>query len=234
MKALILNILISYILSLSTTNRELFYLPLYGSKEYNGNYASFSILNISNYQDEKIYISYYINSSSFNTEKLSYGFTDDLPDENFYCPNIIKSSHSSRNTTGTKKSLELISVTLYFEIKKQNKAYLVLDNLLFQDHYIVVSHNKDMPKEDPKDNTVGIILAIIAILILVGCIIFYVYLKIKQRTNSKSIDFKKEEPSSLYPPQANDTPMQQPPYEPQPIPPEAINSNETGTGVQGY
>ena len=77
----------------------------------------------------------------------------------------------------------------------------------------------------------------------------------KKKTTSKSIDFKKEEPSPLYPPnqpydstQANTTPMQQPPYVLQPIPPEVANSDaigyssgmgqqdgySSGTGPQGY
>ena len=84
----------------------------------------------------------------------------------------------------------------------------------------------------------------------------YSVCKKRKQTQSKIIDFKKEEPSPLYPPsqpydstQANTTPMQQqPPYVLQPIPPEVANSDETGyssgmgqqdgyssgTGPQGY
>ena len=87
----------------------------------------------------------------------------------------------------------------------------------------------------------------------------YSIYKKKKRVKSENIDFKKEkkeeEPSPLYPPnqtydsnQANTIPMQQPPYVPQPIPPEVANSNETeyssgmgqqdgyssGIGEQGY
>ena len=64
---------------------------------------------------------------------------------------------------------------------------------------------------------------------------YYKFCKDKKRIESKSIDFKKEEPSPLYPPnqtydstQANTIPMQQPPYVPQPIPPEEAKSNDTG------
>jgi len=188
MKVLILNILISYILSLSETNRQLFYLPLYGSKVYNGNYASLSILNISNYQDEKIYISYYIKRSGFNTKTLNYGFTDDLPDQNFECSNRIESSQQSSTSTGKKKNKKITSLILYFEIEKQNKKYLVLENLLFQEYYIEVSHNKDMPT----DNLIIIIIGFIAIFLFAGCCFLYVYLKNRQRTKSKSIDFKKK------------------------------------------
>ena len=67
----------------------------------------------------------------------------------------------------------------------------------------------------------------------------YSIYKKKKRVKSENIDFKKEkkeeEPSPLYPPnqtydstQANTVPMQQPPYVPQPIPPEEANSNDTG------
>ena len=123
--------LISYILSLyssnSTTNRQLFNLTLYGRPvKYNGNYPFLSILDISGLEDDIIYISYYIKRSSFNTEILNYGFTDVYPDEYFECTNPTKSSHFSTTTTVNKNT----SIRLYFEIEKQNKIYLLIENLL--------------------------------------------------------------------------------------------------------
>ena len=72
-------------------------------------------------------------------------------------------------------------------------------------------------------------------------LVFIHIVKTKKKKESKNIDFQKEkekkmeEPSPLYPPnqtydstQANTLPMQQPPYAPQPIPPEVMNSNDTG------
>lgn len=50
MKELILILLISYILNLSTTNKELFELPIYGSYSYSGNNPSISFLNISEFK----------------------------------------------------------------------------------------------------------------------------------------------------------------------------------------
>ena len=71
MKVFILIILISYILSLyssnSTTSKQLFSLTLYGSVKYNGNYPSLSILDISGFENDIIYISYYIKRYSFGT-----------------------------------------------------------------------------------------------------------------------------------------------------------------------
>ena len=117
------------------------------------------------------------------------------------------------------------------KLKNKIKKYLVLGNLLFQGYYIEVSNHKDKPK----DNTLSIILFVLILLIVTGCLVLYSYLKRKQRTKSKSIDFtKKEEPAPLYPPnqpysssQINDTSIQQP-SAPQPIPPEVMDSNETG------
>ena len=73
---------------------------------------------------------------------------------------------------------------------------------------------------------------------MVQALLFFSFVKRKKKNKSENIDFqkeKKEEPSPLYPPnqtydstQANTVPMQQPPYVPQPIPPEEANSNDTG------
>ena len=94
---------------------------------------------------------------------------------------------------------------------------------------------------------IGVILLIVFFIFLgVSIVIIFIYRACtKKKTKSKSIDFKKEEPSPLYPPnqpydstQANTTPMQQPPYVLQPIPPEVANSDaigySSGTGPQGY
>ena len=118
MKVLILNLLISYALSLTTTNRQSYNLKLYNSLIYDGNYASFSVLNISEYQEEKIYISYYIKRDSFGTRRLNYAFTDNYPNENFECTNHISSSTSSTNSSGQKKNNKITSIRLYFEIEK--------------------------------------------------------------------------------------------------------------------
>ena len=118
MKVLILNLLISYALSLTTINRQSYNLKLYNSLIYDGNYASFSVLNISEYQEEKIYISYYIKRDSFGTRRLNYAFTDNYPDENFECTNHISSSTSSTNSSGQKKNNKITSIRLYFEIEK--------------------------------------------------------------------------------------------------------------------
>ena len=242
MKVFILIILISYILSLyssnSTTSKQLFNLPLYGSVTYNGNNPSLSILDISGFENDIIYISYYIKRSSFKTSTLKYGFTDIYPDEYFKCVEQTQKSHSSTTSTGKKRNTKgkITSITLNYEIKKQNKKYLVLENLLYEGYDIEVSHNR-------LSATTWIIIFVVIFCILwiiAAGFALYSICKNKKRTKSENIDFnkekeKKEEPSPLYPPnqtydstQANTIPMQQPPYVPQPIPPEVINSNNTG------
>ena len=240
MKAFIFILLISYILSLyssnSTTSKKLFNLPLYDSVKYNGNYPSLSILDISGLEDDIIYISYSNKAStSFNTEILNYSFTDIYPDEYFKCESQTQKSYSfaislkkrHRKIKTSKKS----SIDLYFEIKKQNKKYLVLENLLYKGYDIEVTHHKHNPK-------IWVIILIVLFFILwtgVAIFCFYFNCRNKKRIKSEDIDFKKEEPSPLYPPnqssdstQANTIPMQQPPYVPQPIPPEEAKSNDTG------
>ena len=87
MKVFILILLISYILSLytsnSTTSKQLFNLSLYDSMKYDGNYPSLSILDISGFEDDVIYISYFIKRSIFGTKTLKYGLTDVYPDKYF-------------------------------------------------------------------------------------------------------------------------------------------------------
>jgi hypothetical protein len=252
MKVFILNLLISYILSLytsnSTTSKQLFNLTLYGSLKYNGNYPSLSILDISGLEDDAIYISYYIKRSGFKTKILNYEFTDVYPDEYFECTSQKQSSYASTTSTGKKTNKKITSIDLNFEIEKQNKKYLVLENLLYQGYEIEVNHHKHNPK------TLMIILIVLFIVVWVSIASFAIYSVCKKRKQAKSkiIDFKKEEPSPLCPPnqpydstQANITQMQeQPSY----IPPEVANSDaigyssgmgqqdgySSGTGPQGY
>jgi len=249
MKVLILNLLISYILcvysSNSTISRKLFNLTIHGTIGYNGNTPSLTILDLSGCKDDVIYITYKINRRDFNTDIIYYEFTDVYPNEYFECANQMKSSHSSTSSSGS-KHFKTYTFKLSFEFGKQNKKYLVLENIIYKGYQIEVKNTIYNPRVQT------IILIILSVLILVASLIFYVYYKFfknKKRIESKSIDFKKEkkeEPSPLYPPnqtydstQANTIPMQQLPYEPQPIPPEVMNSNDTvyssGMGQQdGY
>ena len=154
----------------------------------------------------------------------------------------MESTHFTSTSTGKKSHKKRTSITKYFEFEKQNNRFLVLENLLYQKHYLEVTHHKINPM-------IWIIMAIvifvIAFLSILSYILYLFYFS-KKRKSSKSIDNKKEEPSSLYPPnqtydstQANTIEMQQqPPYAPQPIPPESTYSNDTGyssgMGQQGY
>ena len=230
MKELILIFLISYILSLSTTNKQIFELPIYGSYSYSGNNPSLSVLKISEFKEDLIIISYYINRNGFNREELKYGFTDNYPDVNFNFTDIKQKSYAKLKKSGSKRHKNIDSVDYYYEIKNKNKSFLVLENLLYSDYNIKVTHHK-------KESYVLIIIIVVIFLILfIGVIVFSIYMiRISNKKKSNTIDFQKEEPSSLYPPnqtynstQNNDIQMQTSPYMPQPIPPEVANSNETG------
>jgi hypothetical protein len=243
MKVFILILLISYILSLdlsnNSTSKKLLDLTLYSSLSYSGDYPSLSILDVSGLEEgEVIYISYHIGRSSFDAKLLNYEFTDVYPDEYFECKNQIELSRSMGTTSSSRSSKKrktvkkTIAMDLYFEIKKQNKKYLVLENLLFKGYNLKVTHHK----YNPIAWIIIVVVFAVVFWIGVGSFFLYNFCKNKKRTKSSDIDFKKEEPSPLYPPnesydstQANTIPMQQqPPYVPQPIPPEVLNSNETG------
>lgn len=60
MKVFIYILLISYVLSLyssnSTIRRQLFNLTIYGKFKYNGNYDSLTVLDLSGFEDETIHI----------------------------------------------------------------------------------------------------------------------------------------------------------------------------------
>ena len=228
MKELILVLLISYILSLSTTDKQLFELPIYGSYSYSGNNPSLSVLNISEFKEDLIIISYYIKRFGFKTEELKYGFTDNYPDVNFKFTDIKKKSYAKISKSGSKSHKKINSVDYYYEIENQNKSFLVLENLLYPDYDIEVAHHQ-------KESYVLIIIVVIIILIpFFGIIGFSIYMiRISNKKKSNSIDFQKEEPSSLYPlnqpynsTQNNDIQIQTPPLKA--IPPEVANSNETG------
>ena len=124
MKVLILNLLISYILCIyssnSTISRKLFNLTIHGTIGYNGNTPSLTILDLSGCKDDVIYITYKINRRDFNTDIIYYEFTDVYPNEYFECANQMKSSHSSTSSSGS-KHFKTYTFKLSFEFGKQNK-----------------------------------------------------------------------------------------------------------------
>ena len=109
------------------------------------NTPSFTILDLSGCKDEVIYITYKINRRDFNTEIIYYEFTDVYPNEYFECTNQMKSSHSSTSSSG-KSSSKISSIALTFEFEKQNKKYLVLENLLYEGYYIEVKNTSYNPR----------------------------------------------------------------------------------------
>jgi len=244
MKVFILIFLLSYAISLYTSNsivkRQLYNLTLYGSVQYNGTYASLTVLDLSGFEEENIYISYYVKASSFKAKEIKYAFSDNYPDEYFECTGIMESTRSSSTKKGKKNNKKTIAITLYFEFENKKTRYLILENPLYQQHTLEVTHYKTNPMVWV---IIGIIIFVVVFLGFLGIIFYVVYTNEK---NKKSTDNKKETPSPLYPPnqtydstQANTIEMQQqPPYAPQPIPPESTYSNDTGyssgMGQQGY
>ena len=180
--------LISYILSLytsnSTTSKQLFNLPLYGSIKYSGKNPSLSILDISGYEEDAIYISYYIKSNNLGTITLKYEFTDTYPDEYFECACITQKTHSST----TKSNKKVTSLKLYFEIKKQNKKYLVLENIIYKGYEIEVNHHKNNPQI-----WMYALVIIFCILLIAGASFgVYTHCKNKKKKNLKILIFKKK------------------------------------------
>ena len=240
MKELILILLISYILSLSTTYEQIFQLPIYGSHSYSGNIPSLTFLNISEFKEDKIIISYYIKHFKFLTNEIKYGFTDNYPDINFQCKYRKNYSYTTSTTNGgTKKNKKITSIDYYYEIVNQNKTFLVLENLLYPDYEIEVTHHKE--GEFLKKIIILLVVFFAVCFFILGLVLFLIFKDTKKKKKSESIDFQKGEPSPLCPPnepydstQANIFPIQQPPY----IPPDASIPNEvgysSGTGEKAY
>ena len=185
MKVFILNLLISYILCLyssnSTISRKLFDLTIHGSMVYLGNTPSFTILDLSGCKDEVIYITYKIKRPNFNTDIIYYEFTDVYPNEYFECTNQMKSSYSSTTSSGKSKSKKITSIALTFEFEKQNKKYLVLENLLYEGYLIEVKNTSYNPK------VFAVIMTIISLLILGAAVSFYIYMRFCKEKKKKRI-----------------------------------------------
>jgi len=191
---------------------------LYGFVYYSGNYSSLTILDLSGFEEENIYISYYVKASSFDANEINYAFSDNYPDEYFECTGKMESTHYSITSKGKKNNKKITSITLYFKFENKKTRYLILENPLYQKHTLKVTHHKTNPM---LWIIIGIILFVIAFLSVLGLALYVVY-KNKKNETSKSTDNKKEKPSPLYPPnqtydstQANTIEMQQqPPYAP--------------------
>jgi len=80
----------------------------------------------------------------------------------------MKSSHSLSSSSG-KSSSKTYSFELTFEFEKQNKKYLVLENLLYQGYYIEIKNTSYNPK------VLKIIGIILSVLLLATVAIYLVY-----------------------------------------------------------
>ena len=81
----------------------------------------------------------------------------------------MESTHSTRTSTGKKSSKKTTSITKYFEFEKQNNRYLVLENILYQEHYLEVTHHKINPMTWI---IIAIIIFVIAFLLAIGYILY--------------------------------------------------------------
>ena len=162
-KSLILKLFICFLINAIKAEYTKYNLVIYNKLTYNGENETITIVDISGINENDIYINYKIQNNKFTNNNLRYIFTDDYPNNNtnfdFKGPiNSIDSKESNNE------------YTLYFKIKKENKKYLILENLRgLAPGNIEIENTKSGSKA-------VIIIAIISLFLLIGIIGAFIFI----------------------------------------------------------
>ena len=161
-------------------------LELYGSCKYNGSLSGISVLDTSGIEGEEIYISFSINQKSFYTESLNYDFSDDYPIGFYYrFPKKLEESDGISSTSTSKAKIKKTTTYHYqlcFTIPRENKKYLIIENLEYPNRFITIEHHKTNPYTT--FTVVAIIISVVFV-IIVALVIFFICMRIKRdRINS--------------------------------------------------
>lgn len=135
---------------------------------------------------------------------MNYDFSDDYPIGFYYrFPKKLEESDGISSTSTSKAKIKKTTTYHYqlcFTIPRENKKYLIIENLEYPNRFITIEHHKTNPYTT--FTVVAIIISVVFV-IIVALVIFFICIRIKRDRNnsfrdSSKIDFKKEEPSPLY------------------------------------
>ena len=204
MKILFFILLISYSTCLTTSYYAYIKnLDQYSSYSYNGTLHGISVLDTSGLGGDKIYISFSIGRSNFITEYLYYDFSDNYPtDLNYEFPKQLEASEgiSKTSTSKTPSKRKTYHYQLFFNIPKENKKYLIINNIEYPKYSITIEHHRF----NPYLTTIIIVIIIVVVCAIIFALGIYLICKHRKRNrensfkDSSKINFNKGKPSPLF------------------------------------
>ena len=164
-------------------------LTRYSKLIYNSKNETITILNIEGIEEKNIYLTYKIKKTKFTSNSIGYIFTDDYPNNNTNLDfsEIISCTDSKESNKEHK---------LYFKFKKENKKYLILENLKS-----LTPGDIEIENTKPASKAV-IAIAIIGVVLIIGIIVAFIFIgkyifnkRQKELMSNFSSSFVDEEPS---------------------------------------
>ena len=147
---------------------EIYNLTEYGKLKYSVRYRSITVLELSNINEEDIYLTYEINNTSFEEDKLMYIFSDVYPDDSTSIPYEVK-EYDKQHYSSYNKGILINETKIFYKIKKEDKKYLLLDNLqvTYKGDIIEIEHILT-----PVNTIVPAIICILSVIIQIFVFIF--------------------------------------------------------------
>ena len=202
----ILLSILSFLISINLILNEniiIYNLDLFGKISYDNNTKSYTVLNLKETEIENIYITYTIPNRTFDNNILNYSFTNEYPKDNITTNSQIKIEQQKSSSKILENNNFKYQVILYYNIKKEDKQYLVLSNFenIFNDT-IVIEHTKN----NSTVKTLAIICIVVGVITLIAIFIVagkYIYMKkhddlLKKEYGSSFVE-EKENPSVIPP-----------------------------------
>ena len=160
---LLFLLFVCFLINSIKTEFTMYNLTNYNKLTYNSGKESITILNIEKINENEIYITYKIKNNKFISNSIKYIFTNDYPNNNtnLEFPDLISCTDSKESNKGHR---------LHFKIKKQEKKYLILENL-----------QSETPGEIEIENTkpsskAVIVIAIISVVLIIGIIGAFIFI----------------------------------------------------------
>jgi len=164
MKIYFFSIFILFEQFLST---EIYNIDIYGKYVYSAYYETLSVFNISDFKEDKIYVTYETTGLIFMTENISYDFSDDYPLETSQ-PQTIVLPYDRQNYSSYINTTKRYESKLFFSINKENKKYLIIENLPCKEGENITIENIETPGNN---NTLIAVSIFIVVIIIVTFII---------------------------------------------------------------
>lgn len=196
MNSLLILIFIAYSSCLMENYYKLIYnLTKYSSKEYSSEDPSITVLDTTGIEGDEIYISFTF-KLNLKANSLYYNFTNNYPSNYF---NFAKQLEITKTFTtisqNKKKTTKSYTTQFVFNIPKEDKKYLVIQNLRYSTYKVTIENHKINPITS---NIIEIILLLSAFVIFTTLILVIIFCKMcrKNKITSTKIEYKKEGPLS--------------------------------------